>query len=278
MKALAWWALPAAALMVAAGTAAAGPDPEPPAPPPPDVRIEQRLGEKVPQELTFRDDEGRVVRLGQYFGDKPVVLVLAYYGCPRLCNEVLNDLVKGLGGVPFTAGKDFQVVIVSFDTREGGKPKLVADKKRAYAEAYGRPDSEAGWHFLTGEQPEIDALKAAVGFKTVYDPKRDEFAHDSAVMVLSPDGKVSRYLFGLGYSPRDLRLALVESSQGKVGTPVDHFMLLCFHYDASSGKYSATVMRLLRLGGVLTVAAIVLFWLASAWRGRRNARRHAVAG
>jgi protein SCO1/2 len=187
-----------------------------------------------------------------------------------LCTEVLNDLNKGLRGVsPFSAGRDFQVVVVSFDARE--KSPLAAAKKRSYVEDYGRPGAEAGWHFLTGDQPSIDRLKESVGFRTVYDPKDDQFAHDSAVIVLTPAGKVSRYLFGLGFNPRDLRLALVDSSEGKVGSVIDHVLLMCFHYDPATGKYSAAVLTMVRAGGVLTMLALLGFWLVAARRGRRPA-------
>jgi protein SCO1/2 len=248
-----------------AGVAAGG------VPSPNDVKIEPRPGNQVPLETVFRDEAGEGVNLGHYFGGKPVILVLAYFRCPRLCTEVLNDLNKGLRGVsPFSAGRDFQIVVVSFDARE--KPGLAAAKKRSYVDDYGRPGAEAGWHFLTGEQPAIDRLEESVGFKAVYDPKDDQFIHDSAVMVLTPDGKVSRYLFGLGYNPRDLRLALVESSDGKVGSVIDHVLLLCFHYDPATGKYSATVMTIVRIGGALTLLCLAGFWVALARRGRRTDR------
>jgi len=201
------------------------------------------------------------------------VLVLAYFRCPRLCTEVLNDMTKALRGVgPLSAGRDFQVVVVSFDPRE--KPALAAAKKQSYVEDYGRPGTEAGWHFLTGDKPDIDCLEEAVGFRAVYDAKDDQFAHDSAVIVLTPEGKVARYLFGLGYNPRDMRLALVESSEGKVGSLLDHVLLLCFHYDPAKGKYSATVLSIVRVAGALTVLAMIVFWARVA---RRNLQTTKVA-
>jgi protein SCO1/2 len=254
----------AVAAFLSARVAAAG------GPPAKEVKIEPRPGNQVPLDTRFLDETGEDVELGRYFGDKPVVLVLAYFRCPRLCTEVLNDLNKGLRGVmPYTAGRDFQVVVISFDARE--KPALAAAKKRSYVDDYGRPGAEAGWHFLTGDQPAIDRVKESVGFRTVYDPKDDQFAHDSAVMVLTPGGKVSRYLFGLGYNPRDLRLALVESSEGKVGSAIDHVLLMCFHYDPATGKYSATILNIVRAGGVLTMLALVGFWVAVTRRGRSRA-------
>jgi protein SCO1/2 len=234
-----------------------------------DVKIQPRPGNQVPLDAPFRDESGESVELGHYFGDKPVLLVLAQYQCPRLCTEVLNDLTKGLRGVPpFAAGRDFQVVVVSFDARE--TPGLAAAKKRSYVADYGRPGADAGWHFLTGEQPAIDSLKDAVGFRTLYDAKEDQFAHDSAIIFLTPKGKIARYLFGLGYNPRDLRLALVESSEGKVSTVIDHVLLMCFHYDPVTGKYSATVLSLVRIGGVLTVLALIGFWVVVARRSQRH--------
>ena len=239
-------------------------------PPAKEVKIEPHPGNQVPLDTTFRDEAGEPVELGRYFGDKPVILVLAYFRCPRLCTEVLNDLSKGLRGVsPFSAGRDFKVVVVSFDARE--KPALAAAKKRSYVDDYGRPGADAGWHFLTGDQPAIDRLKEAVGFRTIYDPKDDQFAHDSAVMVLTPGGKVSRYLFGLGFNPRDLRLALVDSSEGRIGSVADHVLLLCFHYDPATGKYSAAILSIVRAGGALTMLALVGFWVAAARRPRRPA-------
>jgi protein SCO1 len=233
-----------------------------------EIKIQPRPGNQVPLDTPFCDETGETVELGHYFGDKPVVLVMAYFRCPRLCTEVLNDLNKGLRGVsPFSAGRDFQVVVVSFDARE--KPALAAAKKRSYVEDYGRPGADAGWHFLTGEQPAIDRLKEAVGFRAIYDPKNDQFAHDSAVILLTPGGKVSRYLFGLGYNPRDIRLGLVESSEGKVGSVIDHVLLMCFHYDPATGKYSAAVLSIVRAGGVLTMLGLIGFWVAVARRGRR---------
>jgi protein SCO1/2 len=241
----------------------------PGAPSPNDVKVEPRPGNQVPADAVFRDDSNENVELGHYFGDKPVILVLAYYRCPRLCTEVLNDLSKGLQGVrPYTAGRDFQVVVVSFDARE--KPDLAAAKKRSYVDDYGRPGAEGGWHFLTGTQPEIDRVKEAVGFKAVYDPKDDQFVHDSAVIFLTPGGKVARYLFGLGYKPRDVRLALVESAEGKIGTVLDHVLLLCYHYDPATGKYSATVLSIVRVGGALTVLALIAFWVRVFLRGQRK--------
>jgi protein SCO1/2 len=233
-----------------------------------EVGFDQRLGEQVPLDLEFADESGKGVRLGDCLGGKPAVLVLAYYRCPMLCSQVLNGLVDGLRGVPFSAGREFNVVVVSFDARE--KPELAAAKKAGYVEEYGRPGAEDGWHFLTGKQEAIDRLAAAVGFRFRYDPQTDQFAHDSGVTVLTPEGRVARYFFGLRYADRDLRLGLVEASAGRIGSAVDHVLLLCFHYDPRAGKYTAAVVNLLRLAGGLTVAVMAFLVGRSLLRERRQ--------
>jgi protein SCO1/2 len=233
-----------------------------PAPGLPDVGIDQRLNESVPPELLFLDESGKAVRLGDYFDSKPVILVLAYYRCPMLCTQVINGLVESLRGIPFDAGKQFQVVVVSFDPRE--QPELAAAKKASYVESYGRPGAENGWHFLTGEEEPIRQLTRAVGFRYAYDPKQDQFAHASGLVILTPQGKIAHYFYGIDFSPRDLRLALVESSEGKVGSAVDRVLLLCFHYDPATGKYAATAMAFVRLGGLLVVVILAVV-LGRAW-------------
>jgi len=226
-----------------------------------DVGFDQRLDAQVPLDLEFRDESGAPVMLGQYFGERPVILVLAYYRCPMLCNLVLNGLTQALRDISFDAGREFEVVAVSFDPRE--TPELAAAKKRTYATRYGRPGGEAGWHFLTGKQPAIDALTKAVGFRYAYDSPSDEFAHASGIVVLTPRGRVSRYFYDIRYEPRDVRLGLVEASQGRIGSPIDQVLLFCFHYDPAEGKYGAAVMRFVRLGGVLTLLCVAsgLWWL-----------------
>jgi protein SCO1/2 len=218
------------------------------------VGIDQRLDEQVPLDLAFRDADGNTIRLGDYFGDKPVILVLAYYKCPRLCTLVLNGLVRTLLDIPFNVGEQFRVVTVSFDPRE--TPKLAAAKKKSYLERYGRPGAAEGWHFLTGDAEPIKQLTAAVGFRYRYDPKEDQYIHASAIMVLTPGGKLARYFYGVDFSPRDVRLGLVEASEDKIGSRVDQILLFCFHYDPSIGKYGAAVMNFVRLGGVLTILAL----------------------
>jgi protein SCO1/2 len=239
-----------------------------------EVSLRQRLDAQAPLDLPFHDENGQTVTLSDCTGGKTTILVMAYFRCPKLCTQVLNDLVKALRGVPWNIGDEFNVVTVSFDDRE--TPELAAAKKKAYVEDYGRPGAERGWHFLTGRQQSILRLANAVGFQFRYDPKFDQFAHPSCIMILTPEGRVSRYFLGLGYKPLDLRLGLVESSQHKIGTPVvDRAMLYCFRYDPETGKYTATALNLVRAAGVLTVVVLgSLLWLA--WR--REGRRHTLPG
>lgn len=221
------------------------------------VGIEQRLNDQVPLNLKFKDENGANVELQKYFTGKPVILTLVYYKCPMLCTEVLNGTVKAMKVLEFQAGKEFDVVTVSFNPKE--TPRLASDKKQMYLESYGKPGAAAGWHFLTGAQDSIQRLTNAVGFKYKYDPIQDQFAHAASIMILTPQGRISRYLYGVEFAPRDLRLALVEASEGKIGSPVDRALLFCFHYDPTTGKYSAYVLNLVRLGGVVTVLCIGVF-------------------
>jgi protein SCO1/2 len=235
-----------------------------------DVRFEQRLNEQTPLDLEFKDEVGQNVRLGRYFGKKPVILVLAYFRCPKLCTEVLNGLVRAMLDMSFDAGKEFEIVTVSFDARE--TPVMAALKKKTYVERYGRPGADAAWHFLTGDQEAIDRLTQAVGFHYMYDAAHDQFAHASGIMVLTPTGKISRYFYDVHYSRRDLHLGLVEASENKIGSPVDNILLYCFHYDPTAGRYGPAIMNILRAAGVLTVLGIGAF-LTIMWRGEpRKAR------
>jgi protein SCO1 len=219
------------------------------------VGIEQKLNSQIPLDLSFRDEEGREVRLGDYFRNgKPVVLTLVYYECPMLCNQVLNGVVGTLQALSFTPGREFEVVTVSFDPREG--PELAAKKKETYLKRFGREGAGEGWHFLTGDKASIDALAQSVGFRYVWDDESQQFAHASAIMVATPEGRLSHYFYGIEYSPKDLRLALVESSKGQIGTPVDELILYCYHYDPATGRF-APVMAVLRAAGVLTVFGVV---------------------
>jgi protein SCO1/2 len=240
-----------------------------PAPPPPNVGIDQRLGTKVPLDLPFKDESGNRVTLADCAAGKPTVLVLAYYRCPMLCTQVLNELVRALRAIPDSAGGAFSVVVVSFDPRE--KPPLAALKKATYLEEYGRPGASAGWHFLTGDPVAIASLTDAVGFRYKYDRDTEQYAHGSGLVILSPDGTVSRYLLGIQFEPRDLRLALAEASEGKVGSPADQALLLCYRYDPATGHYTFTVIRLLKWLSGLTVLGIMGLVGVLAWRGRRRA-------
>jgi protein SCO1/2 len=235
------------------------------------VGIEQRLGEQVPLDLRFRDEAGREVRLGEYFSKgRPVVLALVYYECPMLCNQVLNGEVGAFQALSFTPGKEFEAVTVSFDEREG--PELAARKKETYLARYRREGAGAGWHFLTGDKASVEALARAVGFKYVWDEQSQQFAHASALMVATPSGRLSHYFYGIDYSPKDLRLALVEASEGKVGSPVDALILYCYHYDPAAGKF-APVMGVLRAAGVLTVFGLIALLLYLRRVARRRAER-----
>jgi protein SCO1/2 len=219
------------------------------------VDIEQRLNNQIPLDLKFRDEAGREVRLGDYFKEgRPVVLTLVYYECPMLSNQVLNGAVGTFQAMSFTPGREFEVVTVSFDEREG--PELAARKKETYLKRYRRDGAQDGWHFLTGDKAAIDALAQSVGFHYVWDEQSQQFAHASALMVATPGGRLSHYFYGIEYSPKDLRLALVEASEGKIGSPVDSLILYCYHYDPASGRF-APVMGVLRAAGVLTVFGVV---------------------
>jgi protein SCO1 len=233
------------------------------------VGIEQRLDAQVPLDLPFRDEAGRAVHLSDYFGKRPVLLALVYYDCPMLCTQVLNGLLSALNVVSFDAGKEFDVVIVSFDPRE--KPADASAKKSAYLSRYRRPAADSGWHFLTGEAPAIAELAKAVGFRYRYDETRNQFAHASAVYILTPSGRISRYFFGIEYAPKDLRLAFVEAADSRIGTPVDQILLYCFHYDPKTGKYGAVIVNIVRLAGAATVALIALSILLMSRRRRRLA-------
>ncbi len=233
-----------------------------------DVGLDQRLNEQAPLDLSFRDEVGRAVRLRDYFGKKPVVLSLVYYECPMLCTMVLNGLLRSLRAIRFDAGNQFQVVIVSIDPRE--TPAIAAAKKETYLGQYRRAGASEGWHFLTGAEPEIQQLARAVGFRYAYDPKTGQYAHASGVIVLTPEGKLSRYFYGIEYSARDLRLGLVEASANKIGSAVDQVLLFCYHYDPLTGKYGLIIMNLLRAAGVATVLALGSFVVVMFRRERQK--------
>lgn len=235
-----------------------------------DAGLDQKLNNQVPLDLPFVDENGRDVVLRDYFGARLVVLVLAYYNCPMLCSLVLNGAVAALQTLSFDAGRDFEFVVVSFDP--GDTPALALDKKSSYLPRYGRPRGEAGFHFLTGRESSIKALTDAVGFRYAYDAAIGQFAHPSLITVLTPEGKVSRYLFGIDFPGYDLRLALVEAAGGRIGTPVDQALLFCYHYDPATGKYGLAILDLVRLGGILTLAAVGVFIVTTLRRERRHAK------
>jgi len=218
------------------------------------VSLDQKLGDTLPLDLRFRDETGKPVMLRDYFRDKPVLVNLVYYQCPMLCTLVLNGLTDALKSLAFTPGKEFEVVTVSFDARE--TPELAARKKDLYLKEYGREGAQQGWHFLTGDESSIAALTSAVGFRYRYDEATKQFAHASGIMIATPAGVLSHYLYGIEYPMRNLRLALVEASEGRIGNPVDRLLLFCYHYDPSTGEYTAAIMNFVRAGCLATVAVV----------------------
>jgi protein SCO1/2 len=233
-----------------------------------EIGIDQRLGEQLPLDLAFFDETGQRVELERYFGERPVVLALVYNACPMLCQQVLHGMMASLRTLQLDAGRDFEVLVVSFDPEE---PTAVARATRdKMVERYARAGSEQGFHVLTGSPASIAALTEAVGFRYTYDDKLGQYAHASALFVLTPEGKVARYFFGTEYSPRDMRLAMVEATEGKLGSLTDDLLLLCYRYDPASGGYSASVMGAVRIGAVATMLGLVVFVGASMRRERRR--------
>jgi len=237
-----------------------------------EVGIEQKLGDQMPLDAVLKDEAGNLVKLGDYFkSGRPVILAFVYYECPMLCNQVLNGLTGSLKGISFDAGKEFDVIAISFDAKEFDKPELAINKKAGYMTRYNRPGTEKGWHFLTGTQGELDKATSAAGFSYKWDDRSNQFAHAAAIMIATPDGKLSRYLYGIDYSPKDVKFGLMESAQAKVGNPAEQLLLYCYHYDPSTGKYGLSILRVMRLGGVLTLIGLgamgFVFWR----RGKRKA-------
>jgi protein SCO1 len=218
------------------------------------VGIDQKLNQQVPLDIPFRDENGSPVRLGDFFGQKPVILSLVYYECPMLCTTALNGVEQSLKEIRFDLGKEFDVVTVSFDPTE--KPPLANAKKAVYVGLYGRPGAAQGWHFLTGDEESIQRLTQAVGFRYNYDPTIKQFIHATGIIVLTPQGKVARYFYGIQYPAGNLRLALVEASQGKIGNPVDEVLLYCCEYDPMTGKYSLIISRVLQVGAAVTILSL----------------------
>ncbi len=239
------------------------------------IGIEQKLNEQLPFDAVFKDENGKEVKLGEYFGKgRPVILALVYYECPMLCNEVLNGLTGTLKSLAFDTGKEFDVIAISFDASENDKPDLAKNKKESYMKRYGRPGTENGWHFLTGTQSEIDKVTNAVGFSYKWDEQSKQFAHAGGIMVTTPEGKLSRYLYGIDYAPKDVKFAVMESAQSKIGSSAEQLMLYCFHYDPSTGRYGLSILRIMRLGGIATLiglgAMLFVFW-------RKGKKREGVA-
>ncbi|MGC2238208.1 MAG: SCO family protein [Pyrinomonadaceae bacterium] len=235
------------------------------------VGIEQKLDSSLPLEAEFKDENGKTVKLGEYFGKgRPIVLALVYYECPMLCNEVLNGLTGSLKGITFDAGKDFDVIAISFDARENDKPELAKNKKASYLARYERKGTENGWHFLTGTQSEIDKVTQAVGFNYSFDAQSNQFAHAGGIMIVTPEGRLSRYFYGIDYQPRDLKFGIMESAQSKIGNPAEQLYLYCFHYDPATGRYGLMILRVMRLAAVATILGLggmlFIFW-------RRNKRK-----
>jgi protein SCO1/2 len=235
------------------------------------VGIDQKIGQQLPLDLVFRDEEGRDVKLGQFFGARPVVLALAYYDCPMLCTQVLNGMSGALKTLSFDAGKDFDVVVVSIDPRDNFR--LAANKKAAYVERYGRPQTAGGWHFLTGTDASIKPLAEAIGFRYAYDANIKQYAHGAAIYVATPKGVVARYLLGIDFAPRDLRLALVEASNNQLGSVTDKVLLLCYHYDPSVGAYGVAILNAVRIGFIGTVTGFLAFLFVSLRREHAAGRR-----
>ncbi|MGO8815784.1 MAG: SCO family protein [Terriglobia bacterium] len=232
------------------------------------VGIDQRLNNQVPMDLKFRDEAGQTVTLGSYFGQKPVILSLVYYTCPMLCTMAENGLLNALRDVNFNIGEQFEVVTVSIDPTE--TPEMAMGKKAVYVGLYGRPGAKQGWHFLVGDEPSIRTLTRAVGFHYNYIPETRQYAHATGIVVLTPQGKVSRYFYGILYPSRDIRLALVEASNEKIGNPVDAVLLYCCQYDPTTGKYSVVISRILRIAGAITLLSMGTLIFALSRGGRQN--------
>ena len=222
-----------------------------------EIGFDQNIDQKLPLDAQFRDEDGKTVSLGSFYGKRPVLLGFVYFTCPMLCTQVLNAMTATISTLSLDAGKDFDVVLISFDPRE--TPAQAAAKKAEYLHRYKRQDDNAGWHFLTGDEAEIKRVTKAAGFRYAWDEQTQQFAHPTGIIITTTDGRLARYLFGIEYGPRDVKLALVDASEGKVGTFADQLLLFCYHYDPMTGRYGIYVMRTLRVAGVATVLAIGTF-------------------
>lgn len=235
------------------------------------VGFDQNLDARLPLDLTFRDESGRPVRLGDFFGSKPVILTLVYYRCPMLCGEELKGLARSLKPLSLRVGDKFDIVTVSIDPTE--TPELARAKKATILEYYGRPsaETEAGWHFLTGDAESVAALAKTVGFRYAYNPETKQYAHAAGLAIATPDGRLSRYFYGIDFPPKDLQFGLIESSQGKIGSPIARLLLFCYHYDPATGKYSLAIVNLLRAVGSATALGLAGYIVAMIRRDRRPA-------
>ena len=238
------------------------------------VTFAQRLNQQMPLDTVLKDETGRTVKLGDYFGRKPVVMAFVYYQCPMLCPLTLNGISSALKALPYVPGRDFEIVIVSFDPRD--TPESANAKKRAHLAHWNTADTAGGWHFVTADEASIHSMTSAAGFSYQWDESTGQFAHVSGLLMLTPDGRLARYFYGVEYSPKELRLALTESGNGRIGSAVEELLLYCFHYDPTTGQYGLAVMRLVRLGGLLTVAAVLGFVFVMRCRvGRAPVERRA---
>jgi len=236
------------------------------------IGIDQKLGDQLPLDTVFKDEDEKEVRLGNYFNNgRPVILALVYYECPMLCNEVLNGLTGSLKGISLDAGKDYDVLAISFDARENDKPDLAKNKKANYVERYGRPGSENGWHFLTGTQDSIDKVTKAAGFNYAWDEKTQQFAHAGGIMITTPAGKMSRYFYGIDFAPKDVKFGLMDSAEAKIGNPAEKLLLYCYHYDPASGKYGLAILNVVRLAGIATLLAMGTMFFVF-WRKNKHKR------
>ena len=229
------------------------------------VGIQQRLGEQLPLEAKFKNEDGREIALGDLFkSGRPVVLALVYYECPMLCNQVLNGLSGSMKGISLDPGKDYDIVAISFDARENDKPGLAANKRASYIDRFGRKGTENGWHFLTGDQASIDAVTKAVGFKYEWDDKSNQFAHASGIMITTPEGKLSHYFYGIDYAPKDVKFGLIEAADKKIGGVSDQLLLYCYHYDPATGKYGFAILNVMRLVSIAMLIGMAatgfVFW------------------
>jgi protein SCO1/2 len=236
------------------------------------VNYDQKLNAQLPLHLAFQDEAGQTVYLNDYFGEKPVILVMAYYECPMLCTLVLNGVLNGFDKLDFNVGNEFNVITVSIDPNE--TPAMATAKKETYIRAYDRAEAAAGWHFLTGDQTAIEQLTEAIGFHYVYDPDQEEYAHPTGLVVLTPQGRISRYLYGIEFSPTDLRLGLVEASANKIGSPIDQVLLMCYHYDPDTGQYTPAIMNIIRVAGIATTLIIGIPILTMVYRNLQERKRN----